>query len=230
MYEMGLPLKHWGTPLCAPVSLSIHESQSRWWETRIGRSLPFWDHFYPIVQNLIPSLKKIPLSRFYRAINTVTPSFTRVEADEVTYGLHVIIRFEIEKQLISGDLAVGDLPDAWNGKMKEYLGVTPPTDALGCLQDIHWSLGDFGYFPTYALGNLFASQFFSTFEKAFPTWEETVAQGDFVFIKEWLNTHIHSWGRTYNAEELVKKVTGKTLSEDPYCNYLKKKYSEIYKL
>lgn len=230
MYEMGLPIKTWGTPLSEAVSLSIHESQSRWWETLIGRSLPYWRHTYPLLQKALPThLKKVPLDRFYRAINKVTPSLIRVEADEVTYCLHVILRFEIEKQLISGTLSVSDLPEAWNAKMKEYLGVTPPNDAQGCLQDIHWSLGDFGYFPTYALGNLFAAQFFTAFAKEYPGWEEEVAKGNLAFIREWLKLNIHEWGRMYNSEELAKRITGKPLSEAPYCTYLKKKYSEIYR-
>lgn len=228
LYEMGLPTKSWGTPLSDAVSLSIHESQSRWWETFIGRSLPFWKAFYPILQKKLLHFKDISLERFYRAINKVFPSLIRVEADEVTYGLHVIIRFEIEKQLISGQLQVADLPDAWNSKMKEYLGISPPNDSLGCLQDIHWSLGDFGYFPTYALGNLFSAQFFAAFAKKYPNWDERVAKGELVFIREWLKKQVHCWGRTYNSEELVKKVTGKPLSKTDYCAYLKKKYAAIY--
>lgn len=230
LYEMGLPTDQWGTPLGEAVSLSIHESQSRWWETLIGRSFPFWKHHYPLLQKELPSLlKKIPLDRFYRAINAVSPSFIRVEADEVTYCLHVILRFEIEKELISGTLQVADLPDAWNAKMNEFLGVTPPTHRQGCLQDIHWSLGDFGYFPTYALGNLFAAHFFAAFAKQNPNWEERVASGELSFVRDWLKENIHQWGRTYNAEELGKKATGKPLSEKAYCAYLKKKYSEIYR-
>ncbi len=228
-YEMGLPTQYWGTPLAEYVSLSIHESQSRWWETLIGRSLPFWKFFYPHLQHELPNLKKIPLDRFYRAINAVKPSFIRVEADEVTYCLHVILRFEIEKMLVSGQLQVADLPDAWNSKMKEFFGITPPNDTQGCLQDIHWALGAFGYFPTYALGNLFSAQFFSSFEKQHPDWSKKIEKGDLPFVREWLKETIHRWGRMYNSEELVKKATGKPLSEVAYCSYLKKKYSAIYK-
>lgn len=228
MYEMGLPTQQWGTPLADYVSLSIHESQSRWWESLIGRSLPFWKFFYPFLQQELSDLKKVPLDRFYRAINKVKPSFIRVEADEVTYCLHVILRFEIEKMLVSGQLEVADLPDAWNSKMKEFFGITPPNDAQGCLQDIHWSIGSFGYFPTYALGNLFSAQFFSAFDKQHPDWGQRIEKGELAFVREWLKEHIHRWGRMYNSDELVKKVTGKPLSEVPYCSYLKKKYSEIY--
>jgi carboxypeptidase Taq len=230
LYEMGLPIATWGTPLSDAVSLSIHESQSRWWETLIGRSFPFWKSFYPMLQKELPNhFKKVSLENFYRAINKFAPSFVRVEADEVTYCLHVILRFEIEKELVKGNLQVSDLPAAWNEKMKEYFGIVPPNDTLGCLQDIHWSLGDFGYFPTYALGNLFAAQFFRTFAKKFPDWTERVSQGELHFIREWLKMNIHRFGRMYNAEELVKKVTGKPLSETAYCSYLKKKYTEIYR-
>lgn len=229
-YEMGLPLEHWGTPLAEACSLSIHESQSRWWETLIGRSLPFWKQYYPMLQKAGPAyLKKVPLERFYRAINRVAPTYIRVEADEVTYCLHVILRFEIEKALITGSLQVSDLPEAWNAKMKEIFGIVPPTDTQGCLQDIHWSLGDFGYFPTYALGNLFSAHFFTAFAKKHPDWQDQVEEGELGFIREWLKTNIHRWGRTYNSEELAKKVTGKPLTETAYCSYLKKKYAEIYR-
>jgi len=229
MYEMGLPVETWGTPLSEAISLSVHESQSRWWETLIGRSYPFWKHFYPKLQKMAPShLKKVPLDKFYRAINHVAPSFIRVEADEVTYGLHVILRFELEKQMIEGKLSAVDLPDAWNEKFQELFGIKPPTHAQGCLQDIHWSLGDFGYFPTYALGNILAAQYFTAFSKAFPDWEDRVASGDLAFVREWLKSNIHRWGRQYNTESLTKKISGKPISEVSYCNYLKKKYAEIY--
>ena len=231
MYEMGLPTEYWGTPLAEPVSLGVHESQSRFWETLIGHSLPFWRYFYPEVQKTFPShLKNVPLEKFYRAINKVTPSFIRTEADEVTYCLHIIIRFEIEMDLISGHLQVMDLPYAWNEKTKELLGITPPTDRLGCLQDIHWALGDFGYFPTYAFGNIFAAQFFNAFSKENPDWDERLSSGELSFIRDYLKKNIHSLGRQYNSEELVKKATGKPLSEVAYCQYLKKKYTEIYQL
>ncbi len=228
LYEMGLPIETWGTPLSEAASLSVHESQSRWWETLIGRSLPFWKWFYPQLKKELPLLKKIPLEKFYRSYNRVSPSFIRVEADEVTYCLHVILRFEIEKDLISNKLNVYELPEAWNAKMKEYLGITPRTDKEGCLQDIHWSLGDFGYFPTYALGNLLAAQLFTAFSKDHKDYDERLANGDLQFIRDWLKTHVHQWGRTYNLEELAKKITGKSLSEVSYCKYLKKKYSDIY--
>ena len=230
MYDMGLPTEYWGTPLAEFVSLSIHESQSRLWETLIGRNLPFWRCFYPSLQKLYSPLQKVPLDTFYRAINQVSPSYIRVESDEVTYCLHVILRFEIEKELIHGRLAVADIPEFWNSKSQEFLGIRPRNDKEGCLQDIHWSLGSFGYFPTYALGNLFAAQFFSAFATEHKDWDKKIMKGDLSFIREWLKKNIHRWGRTYDAEELVKKVSKQGLSIDAYCTYLKKKYSSIYEL
>lgn len=231
MYELGLPIKHWGTPLCQPTSLTVHESQSRFWETIIGRGLPFWKDFYPTLQTILPKeLKKVSLERFYRSINAVAPSFIRVEADEVTYCLHIILRFELEKQLIQGTLQVADLPYAWNAQMKELFGITPPTDTQGCLQDIHWSLGDFGYFPTYALGNVLAAHIFTGLKKQHPDWQQKIASGDLDFVQLWLKTNIHQWGKMYDSDQLAKRITGKPLTEDAYCNYLKEKYSEIYRL
>ena len=230
-YEMGFSLETWGTPLSEPVSLSVHESQSRWWETLIGRSVPYWKFLYPKLQKALPTiLKGVPLEKFYRAANKVAPTLIRVESDEVTYCLHVIIRFEIEKDLIMGKLNVHDLPAAWNAKMKETLGVEPESDSEGCLQDIHWSLGDFGYFPTYALGNLMAAHLFTAFSKEHGDWEERVAKGDMAFIRDWLKENVHQWGKTYNLEELAKKATGKPFTEAAYCSYLKKKYTDIYRL
>lgn len=231
MYEMGLPLKYYGTPLCQAASLSVHESQSRWWETFIGRSLPFWEHFYPELQKKIPNLLgNVPLSEFYKALHHVAPTFIRVEADEVTYCLHVILRFEIEKELIAGKLSVHDLPEAWNAKFMELLGITPPNIAQGCLQDIHWSMGEFGYFPTYALGNILAGHLFIAFEKQHPDWPKRVNSGDLAFIRTWLQENVHQWGRMYNYNEIGKRATGKAVNETAYCQYLKKKYTAIYDL
>lgn len=230
LYEMGLPQEEYGTPLGEAISLGMHESQSRWWETRIGRSKSFWKHYYPKLQNLFgKSLSHVPFDAFYRGINKVEPSFIRVEADEVTYSLHVILRFEIEKQLIEGNLKVRDLPEAWNSKMKELLGVVPKSNAEGCLQDIHWSMGSFGYFPTYTLGNLYASQLFTAFEKDFSDWDTRIQKGEFLFIKEWLHQNVHQHGRRYSSKELLKNITGKEFSSDAYIDYLTQKYKEIYK-
>lgn len=231
LYEMNLPPEHFGSPLCEAVSLGLHESQSRWWETRIGQNKSFWAYFYPILQKQLRGLwEGISLEAFYRAINRVEPSFIRVEADEVTYTLHVILRFEIECALIEGALKPADIPSAWNAKMKEYFGITPRNDAEGCLQDIHWSMGAFGYFPTYSLGNLYTSHFFSAFEKAHPSWEKKIALGEFGFIRDWLKTEIHQYGKRYSSSELAKKVTGSPLTSDAFVHYLQNKYREIYKL
>lgn len=198
LYNADLPLEHFGTPLGEQVSLGIDESQSRWWETRIGRSLPFWKHFYPILQNHLPDpFASVSLQDFYRAINIIEPSFIRTEADEATYPLHVILRFELEKGLIEGSIKVKQIPELWNGKMQELLGITPEKHADGCLQDIHWSMGGIGYFPTYVLGNLYAAQFFNAFEKVHANWQDRVAQGELAFIREWLSQNIHQYGRQY---------------------------------
>lgn len=226
LYEAGLPKEEFGTPLGKAISLGIHESQSRWWETRIGLSTPFWKHYYPKLQTTFNGeLYSIPFERFYQALNKVNPSLIRIEADEVTYPLHVILRFELEVELIEGKLEVEDLPRAWNKKMEELLGISPKKDAEGCLQDIHWSMGSFGYFPTYTLGNIYAAQLFETFEKEFPLWKNEVENGNLLFIREWLRENIHRHGMQYQGKELIKRITGKEVSELPYLNYLKGKYS-----
>lgn len=230
LYEMRLPVEHFGTPLCEPISLGVHESQSRWWETRIGQSKPFWEYFYPILKKKFKGkFDSIPLESFYKGINKTQPSLIRIEADEVTYNLHIILRFELEKALIEGSLKVEELPDAWNQKMQQYFGIMPTNDAEGCLQDIHWSLGSFGYFPTYALGNLYASHLFSAFEKTYPVWKEKVANGELLFIKEWLNETVHKHGRRYDGLELLEMATGKPFSEKAFIDYLNDKYKEIYR-
>ena len=229
LYEMGLIPEYYGSPLCESVSLGVHESQSRLWETRIGQSKPFWKHFLPALKKHFKALEKVDLNPFYQAINQVSPSFIRVESDEVTYSLHVILRFEIEKQLIEGSLQVSEIPEMWNHLMTTYLGITPPTDREGCLQDIHWSMGAFGYFPTYTLGNLYAAHFFGAFEKEFPDWEKRVAKGELLFLREWLRENIHQYGRQYGAHELIKRVSGQKLSDGPYLSYLTQKYQAIYR-
>jgi len=230
LYEMNMSPEHFGSPLGQHASLGIHESQSRWWETRIGQNKSFWSHFFPKLQKRLKGQwQEISLNDFYRAINRVEPSFIRVEADEVTYTLHVILRFELECALVEGTLRPQDLPEAWGDKMHQYLGITPPSDAEGCLQDVHWSMGGFGYFPTYSLGNLYASHFFTAFEKTHPAWEKKISKGEFAFMRNWLKEEIHQYGRQYTATELAKKVTGKPLSSDAYIHYLQTKYEGIYK-
>lgn len=231
LYEMGLPQNEYGSPLGESRSLGIHESQSRWWETRIGMTKPFWQHFLPHLQQTFKGgLEKISLDDFYRAINKVEPSFIRVDADELTYPLHVILRFEIEKGLIEGSLKVKEVPEAWNAKMEKSLGIVPSNDAEGCLQDIHWSMGAIGYFPTYTLGNLYAANLFNAFAAEHPDWEKRVARGELSFIKQWLHEKIYRHGRQYTSQELIKLATGKPFSADPYLHYLKDKYTHIYKV
>jgi carboxypeptidase Taq len=231
LYEQGLPAEHFGTPLGESVSLGIHESQSRMWENLIGKRKAFWKHFYPKLQKEFPApFKKLSLDEFYKIINRVNPSLIRTESDEVTYNLHVILRFEIEKDMIEGTIKLEDLPKIWKAKMKEYLGVDVPNDTLGVLQDVHWSTGGIGYFPTYSLGNLYSGQFYTQMKKDIPEVEQKISKGDFQEILEWLRKNIHRQGKTYRAKDLVKKVTGETLSEKHWSDYIRKKYSEIYSL
>jgi len=230
LYEMGLPLEGWGTPLGSSVSLGIHESQSRWWETYIGLSRPFWEYFFPLLQDYFPEFNNISLEAFYRAINKVEPSFIRVEADEVTYPLHILLRFTIERQLIEGSIKVSEVPDMWNSLMQELLGITPVNDAQGCLQDIHWSMGAFGYFPTYALGNMYAGQLFKAFTNHHLNWAERLAKGECNFIRDWLHQHIFRYGRQFASHSLIELATKQPCSAGFYIAYLHKKYSAIYPL
>jgi carboxypeptidase Taq len=228
MYEQGLPVEHAFTPLGQPISLGIHESQSRMWENMVGRSREFWEKFYPEAQAAFSSLQDVSLDAFYAAINTVKPSLIRVEADEVTYNLHIILRFELERGMIDGTIAVKDVPEAWRAKTKELLGITPPDDREGCLQDIHWSMGAFGYFPTYALGNLYAAQFFAAAKKAIPDLSTRVRGGDLGALLKWLRVNIHGHGQHYRAGELVQRVTGQALSIEPFLNYIRGKFFPVY--
>lgn len=230
LYSLQLPEDQFGSPLGEAISMAVHESQSRWWECYIGLGKPFWNYYYPLLQKELAPLGSISLDDFWRAINKVQPSFIRVEADEMTYPLHVILRFELEQMLISGKLAVKDVPEIWNAKMQELLGITPPNDKLGCLQDVHWSMGAFGYFPTYLMGNAYAAFMMEAFEKQQPDWQDKVSQGDLFFIKDWLKNNVHRYGRQYNSDELLREIGQKEFSSEPYLNYLEKKYSEIYRL
>ncbi|MBI5764000.1 MAG: carboxypeptidase M32 [Planctomycetes bacterium] len=231
LYEQGLPAEHLFTPMCQATSLGIHESQSRMWENFVGRSRAFWERFFGEAQGAFPAaLGDVSLDAFVGAINTVQPSLIRVEADEVTYNLHIILRFELERQLISGTLTVKDVPAAWNAKMTELLGVTPATDREGCLQDIHWSMGAFGYFPTYALGNLYAAQFFAAAGKAIPDLQGCIRRGEFLPLLTWLRENIHRHGQMHRAPDLVLRVTGAPLSIEPFLAYVKGKFGPIYGL
>lgn len=231
LYDQGLDQRYYGTPLGDSVSLGIHESQSRLWENCVGRSRSFWRFFYPVLQQTFhQQLQSVDVDRFYAAINCVKPSFIRVEADELTYNLHIMLRFEIEQDLIEGKVQPEDLPALWNQKMKEYLGITPTSDAEGVLQDVHWSFGAFGYFPTYTLGNLYSVQFFEQAKLEIPRLEEGIAAGQLLELRRWLEQKIHRWGRMFTPDHLARRVTGTTISPDPFLSYVEKKYGEIYQL
>ncbi len=231
LYEQGFSEEIRGSLLASGTSLGIHESQSRLWENVIGRSRPFWSHYLPELAKLFPAqLSGVALDSFYRAINRVEPSLIRIEADEVTYGLHIILRFKLETALVSGDLAVDDLPDAWNREMGELLGVKPDNDAEGVLQDVHWSFGAIGYFPTYALGNLYGAQLFAAMRRELPGMDGEIARGNLAPILAWLRARVHASGATLTAGELCEKVTGETLNPDYFLRYLEEKYRPIYDL
>jgi len=231
LYEQGLAVEHFGTPLAETISLGIHESQSRFWENVIGKSFPFWKHFYPILKKEFPQpFSEITVDDFYHKLNEVRPSLIRVVADEVTYNLHIILRFEIEKEMIEGTVDLKNLPKIWNSKMKEYFNIDVPTDTVGVLQDVHWSGGGIGYFPTYTLGNLYSAQFYDTIKKDIPDISKKIEKGNFFEVREWLRKNIHSVGKTHSAKNLVKKVTGNNLDGKYFIDYLKEKYSEIYGL
>lgn len=229
LYEQGLPKdKHPGMPLAESVSLGIHESQSRMWENLVGRSRSFWKYFSPIARQHFPALSAINDDELLFAINEITPGFIRVEADEVTYNLHVLLRFEIESSLVAGQLSVKDLPLAWDSKMRQYLGLTPPDAAQGCLQDIHWSAGLVGYFPTYTLGNLYAAQFYEQAGKDLGDLDAMFAKGEFAPLLGWLRDKIHRHGKRYTARELCRRITGKELTAEPLLASLKAKVDEFY--
>jgi len=231
MYEQGLPDGHLDTPLGQSVSLGVHESQSRFWENIVGRSLSFWRHFYPRLQAAFPGpLGEVSLEAFYQAVNAVAPSLIRTEADEVTYNLHIILRFEIERALVAGEVTVSDLPDLWKAKMKEYLDVEVPSDSYGVLQDVHWSEGMIGYFPTYTIGNLYSAQLFDAMQRDIGNVEALLEAGEFRPVLEWLREKIHSYGQRYRADELIERATGARPSAVPFMNYLEGKYGELYGL
>jgi carboxypeptidase Taq len=231
IYEQGLPAEHFGTPRGSCASLGVHESQSRLWENQVGRGRPFWDHFFAKAKEAFPAaLGEVRPDDFYFAINDVRPSFIRVEADEATYNLHILMRFELEQALVSGDLQPPDVPGAWNEKVHHYLGLTPPTYALGCLQDIHWSMGGIGYFPTYTLGNLYAAQYMEQARADLPGLDDDFRKGEFGRLKGWLREKIHSQGQRYRAAKLCERVTGKPLGHRPLLAYLREKYSCVYGL
>ena len=231
LYDQGLDPAHFGTPLGDSVSLGIHESQSRMWENCVGRSRAFWRFFYPMLQQTFHhQLRALDGEQFYAAINRVKPSLIRVEADELTYNLHIMLRFEIEQDLIEGRTRPEDLPWIWNQKVEEYLGVVPSHDAEGVLQDVHWSLGAFGYFPTYTLGNLYSVQFYEQAKLEIPHLEDEIAAGQLMVLQRWLGQNIHRWGRMFTPDHLVQRVTGKSLDPEPFLSYVERKYGELYRL
>jgi carboxypeptidase Taq len=232
MYEQNSAESLEGTILAGGTSLGVHESQSRLWENVLGRSKSFWQFYYSKLQEFFPTqLKGVSLDTFYGAINKVEPSFIRVEADEVTYNLHIFLRFELEQALLKRELAVAVLPAAWNAKMEEYLGIVPPDDAVGVLQDIHWSGGTFGYFPTYALGTVLSLQFYEQTLKDIPDLPDQFARGEFGGLLAWFREHLHQHGRKFTANELIQRITGaKTIQAKPYLNYIQQKFSDIYGL
>lgn len=230
LYDQGIPAELYWMGLGGGASYGIHESQSRFWENQIGRSLAFWEFFKPKLSRRFRVFARKTPEEIFRMVNKVQPSLIRVEADEVTYNLHICLRFELEVELIEGKLKVEELPEHWNLAMKGYLGVTPPDDAKGVLQDVHWSGGSFGYFPSYALGNLYAAQFMEALRADLPDLWDDVRKGNTVPILSWLRERIHRFGRMYFPEELCEKVTGEKLSAEPFLRYIQEKYAQVYRL
>ncbi len=231
LYEQGLPMTEYGRPLGHSCSLAIHESQSRLWENHVGRSKAFWKHWLPILKEHFPeNLQDVSTGDFYKGINRIAPNLIRTEADELHYHLHVIIRYEIERDLINGNIEVAELPSIWNQKYADYIGVEVPDDAQGVLQDIHWSHGSFGYFPTYTLGSLYAAQFFAQAQKEVEGLEADIASGQYQRLLTWLRKNIHAHGRRYDPADLCKKVTGETLNADYFMRYAAPKFKEVYGL
>ena len=229
LYEQGLPAEQYGLPLGEYCSLSIHESQSRLWENCIGRGLPFWQHNFKLLNTLFPKqLNNITVEQFYKGINRVAPSLVRTEADELTYHFHVMIRYEIEKMLIEGNLDTKDIPAFWNEHYQKHLGVTVPDDKRGCLQDIHWGHGSFGYFATYSMGSMYAAQLYAAIERENPSMEKEIAGGNNAGIQKWLKDNIYQYGRYFSSEGLIKKATGESLQSKYFIRYATKKYTHIY--
>jgi carboxypeptidase Taq len=228
VYERNVDPALERTPLCRGVSMALHESQSRLWENLVGRSRPFWGFFYPTFQSIFPEFDGVDEDAFFRAVNKVEPAYIRVEADEVTYSLHIILRFELEQELLSGELAVRDLPEAWNSRMEEYLGVTVTDDAQGVLQDMHWSAASMGYFPTYALGNVISLQIWEQALGAMPDLPEQIGRGEFAPLREWLRDQLYRHGRKLKPREILERITGSGMDPAPYLRYLSQKVAEVY--
>jgi len=231
LYEQGILSENYGTPLGNSISLGIHESQSRLWENHIGRSLPYWKNNFSLLKSYFPEeLSNVNYKSFYQACNNVKPSLIRTNADELTYHLHVLIRYEIEKGLIEGNINVDELPSVWNNLYKKYLDIDVPSDSLGVLQDIHWSHGSFGYFPTYTLGSFYAAQFYNQASSEISNINSKMENGDTKELLEWLRNNIHRHGERYDAKDLCKRITGEELNFKYFMDYAKSKYSKIYNL
>jgi carboxypeptidase Taq len=229
LYEQGLDPDHYGTPMGEAVSLGIHESQSRLWENAVARSRPFWSYWFPIARRIFhEALADVTLDEFHAAVNHVTTSLIRVQADEITYNLHIIVRFELEQALLSGDLPIAELPAAWNQKYEETLDLKPGNDAEGCLQDIHWSAGLIGYFPTYTLGNLYAAQLFAQAQTELGGLDQGFAEGDYRALLAWLRAKVHREGQRRRPADLIEHITGSKPDHRPLIAALTKKYSELY--
>jgi carboxypeptidase Taq len=224
LYEAGVSPTLERTPLCMGASMTLHESQSRLWENVVGRSLPFWRWFFPRVQTTFPDqMAGVSVEDFHRAVNRVRRTFVRVDADETSYGLHVVLRFELEQELLSGRLAVKDLPDAWNARFEELMGIAVPNDALGVLQDSHWSGGSFGYFPTYLLGTVLSVQIWEKLRSEIPAVEEQIGRGEFGALHAWLRENVYASGRKFTPAETIERVVGGPLDAAPYLAYLRSK-------
>ncbi|WP_128895352.1 carboxypeptidase M32 [Longirhabdus pacifica] len=231
LYEQNIAEELGGTSLYSGTSLGIHESQSRFWENQIGFSYEFWEKYYDAFKETFPGkLDDVSLQDFYAAINQAEPNFIRIESDELTYNLHIIIRYELEKALITKELEVKDLPQAWNDKYEQYLGIIPSSDSIGVLQDVHWSMGAIGYFPTYALGNLYAAQMTETMKKQMPQYSDLIRKGDLAPIKQWMTENVYRHGSMYEPNELIQQITDEPLNASYFVNYVKEKFGSLYSL
>jgi len=228
LYEQGLDPKRARSPLGGAVSMAVHESQSRLWENQVARSRPFWQHWLPRLAEMFPHLRNVSLDAFWRAVNGMRPSLIRVEADELTYNLHIVLRYEIERDLFEGRLRVRDLPERWNAGMQAKLGIVPENDAVGVLQDIHWAMGAFGYFPTYSLGNLYAAQIMEAARVAMPELDTHIAAGNLRPLVDWLHENVHRHDQVYAAPTLLKKISGKSLSVEPFRRYITHKVEAVF--
>jgi carboxypeptidase Taq len=231
LYDNGLDPELERSQLGRPASLAVHESQSRMWENMVGRGLPFCRYIHPRLRAIFPDeFAELDEEALHRAVNKVQPSLIRTEADEVTYDLHIIMRFELEREMIAGRLALHDLPEAWNESIRSYLGLKVPNDALGVLQDPHWSDGSFGYFPTYSLGNLVAGQLWQALNEEIPDLDDQIGRGDLAPLRDWLREHVHRHGRKFTSDELLERITGSAIEVSPYVDYLKRKFGAIYEI